>query len=1535
MYNSPYHCAKQVNRFVSHPSLLCPQPYDALEDSQHLSEGLSVEEGNLGADSPQWSEKGIGGVDASDEYFDSSSWHSGTLSDLSLDSEDPLDSFLRQENTFSGQRTTGSSFSTRSVTARDGHRDATETYVGGSTCCRRKSPENTLNPNFSLKPSTREVDVQHHPSTEKLRLDLHQEKPRLQAVCTDTHVKANTEHVRLKAPGQCDTDTFCPKVYSKADRQEVKLYVQPEKSNLNRLNESRDSETCMIHINTTENRIVTQQHLSTHEHQTSLEPRKSERKREQNSSRERLEISNKLDVEVQNIKLLSTCSVENRGSDRRNTDCNHRQRGNSEQQGKIHEDRQLQAVTVHSKDKCNLYEGVGMYCNETHLKVEPNCTDNICITSTLSKSELSKEIVVASQKITEEHGTATSGTSNRTNAQLKDVLSTQIDVLANSKDVCGSQALFEKNLNGVLSEIGHQVHASVKKPQEKTWASGICFEAEKFGLDGTATKETKPPGTVNEICSSITFSTETTACNSSDTCVTEPTVVSKVSALASPVPLATSEREELENRPDQKHSHSTRLQPLQVAGQAQKLIPNQLVQGGATAKIPTKRQLPSAKKLWLSSCVEQWPDSIQIQCDIHKGSQESLPFHPLSDNLFFSGNRRGVDTSSLLSENLEGEGSCVGSPSPPQSQLGTIQLSEHTEVRGIPKAVARDVPSVIGETLTCPAITESIPASNRKHSDIAQKVITPSNTFSSHCKGVKLELKFPESSCSLQSSLSVLSDPNNNNKESIKGVQREEAVGCFLEGVQSNHKGNERISCPLVESSKIATCDPSEYVEKPQENSEAFLSPLDPRPSWSIEDSEYNLSTNCDRHNHLHVALANESEIIKTEKSVEDNPVGESLECRYSNLGKKEGLKLSEPGLKSRGLMLDSECKDEGHYCSQPGDQRVSLSKSCEKYANEEFVDHIQLSLPDPQQEVMLARYSQTDVSHNLLAVTCLEPIVEANRLLETFGSIENDLKKETNREHVIMRYADKVRSNVDLSGDISSPTSTDHQPQQESLISDELESEESPSSPAMCINSENCSIPVAVADDTSSDISVSSNSDALDEPHFSIWARTNPNKITTKSKTKSNQTGNKGSKFSVFAKMPSFRKAKGSKGAKSEEVTQESSYGGDEGPLSDQDPQRDNFDDAVFSKSDILNQTVHQVFSSSQCEIEEGDCGSFASTPQTRHVLQLVSQGSNGEGQGKPCPDNPLLSQVQTPNGQNYKRSKSNDSLNIRMRFAQAHKSLSSLFESRSMDKENEEQASLATDVDSGKVKQCWRKINMTKEVEHLKRTLSLPEGECSSITSGKGLRDLMSSPLLDRHCSTGSPSSFRALRHTDPISKRGVPEESVVDNSAGCKSEDQISNDLPPFLNDSAGLLSNYTSPVSPLSSCSLATLTNQPSPTWTRSHSMPTEGLTKIPLRPMSPKPNSPRPAAHRKKFHYTRSSRVKSVSPGLLGQSVSIEGLTDPPKRPKTLKPSSSPLCLSLSPLDVAEGRLDSQSNIRLYANGSINKLEVRKKSVYHG
>ncbi|GAA6219508.1 uncharacterized protein arhgef4 isoform X1 [Lates japonicus] len=531
------------------------------------------------------------------------------------------------------------------------------------------------------------------------------------------------------------------------------------------------------------------------------------------------------------------------------------------------------------------------------------------------------------------------------------------------------------------------------------------------------------------------------------------------------------------------------------------------------------------------------------------------------------------------------------------------------------------------------------------------------------------------------------------------------------------------------------------------------------------------------------------------------------------------------------------------------------------------------------------------------------------------------------------MRPAEEVRDIDNLSGDKSSPKGPQHQTEQreKSFNTAELEPEVNTATPVLHSGSEKHCRPMTVAYDAVCYTSASSSFDELEDAHFALSDRNaNLDKVIKRSKTKCSQTGNRGSKFSVFAKMPSFRKAKGSKGAKSEEVPQESSDGGGEGLMPEQGSQKDNSDDEVFVKGDILNQTVHQTFSPARYEIEEEECGFFPSTPHTRHVRHLVNQGSSEDS----SPDNPRLRQVQSPNGQTYKRSKSNDSLNIRMRFAQAHKSLSSLFESRLMDKENEEQATAGIDVNSGKAKQSWKKLKKAKEAELLKRTLSVPDGDCCNA-SGQDRGHFSSSPLLDRLSNPGSPSSLRTLRHTDPISKRGVPQGSGKESPNGCKSEGQrrkcSPNGLPPFLDDSAVPQPSHTSPVSPLSPCSLATLTHQHSPSWTRSHSVASEGLTESPLRPMSPKPNSPRPAAQRKIFRYPHSSRASSVYPALLGQSVSVEGLTDPPERPKTLKPSTSPLGVSLSPLDAAEHRIDSQSHISLYAIGFINELEGTQNS----
>ncbi|KAJ4925525.1 hypothetical protein JOQ06_018252 [Pogonophryne albipinna] len=670
----------------------------------------------------------------------------------------------------------------------------------------------------------------------------------------------------------------------------------------------------------------------------------------------------------------------------------------------------------------------------------------------------------------------------------------------------------------------------------------------------------------------------------------------------------------------------------------------------------------------------------------------------------------------------------------------------------------------------------------------------------------------------------------------------------------------------------------------------------------------------------LHVQSQHNTDTLDKKDSDECLPhqtFSENLLFCSGNQGAEESSRLLSEN-------FGGERRREGSPCSlfqQNKEQKTPTitQRPVQKGSEEGRVLSVSHGEPTTKQEVRV-RYTHPDVGHNLLPVSSLEPILETERSLEYCGTTEDDFKIETKEVYEFMRPTEEVRAY--LSGVISSPQ---HQPEieEESFTSAESEPDVSPATSFL----HGSGGPKTSAYDAVSYTSASSTCDEFEDPVSPLDKNTNHDKMTKRSKSKGSQAGNKSSKFSVFAKMPSFRKSKGSKGATGEEITPESSDCGGEGLLSEQGPHRENSDDEVFVKGNVLNQSL----SSMHYEMEEEDSGFFPSSPKTRHVRQ----GSNGEGNGGPSPDNPLLSLAQAPNGPTYKRSKSNDSLNIRMRFAQAHKSLSSLFESRSLDKENEEQATVGTDVDSGLAKQTSRRLKKAREAELLKRAISVPEGECTSTASGPSCEDTTSSPLLDMLSSPGSPTSPGARRHTDPTSKQEVPwEASGNETPHGCKSEGQrrklspngeptTESGLPLFLDDSAVSQPINTSPVSPLSS-SLATLTQQISPAWTKSHPGVSESLTKGPLRPMSPKPNSPRPTAQRKIFCYSHSARASSACPFLLSQSVSVEGLTDPPERPKTLKPSASPVGVSLSPVDAAEGRIDSLSQIS--SIGSINELE---------
>uniref|UniRef100_A0AAY4DCI0 Rho guanine nucleotide exchange factor 4 n=1 Tax=Denticeps clupeoides TaxID=299321 RepID=A0AAY4DCI0_9TELE len=431
-----------------------------------------------------------------------------------------------------------------------------------------------------------------------------------------------------------------------------------------------------------------------------------------------------------------------------------------------------------------------------------------------------------------------------------------------------------------------------------------------------------------------------------------------------------------------------------------------------------------------------------------------------------------------------------------------------------------------------------------------------------------------------------------------------------------------------------------------------------------------------------------------------------------------------------------------------------------------------------------------------------------------------------------------------------------------------------------------------------------STNSEEIDEHSGSQLAGG-----TSLRKTAKNKNKGKGSKFSVFAKMPSFRKSKSSSRDSRKSTKDSSDVGNDSfssqpslnsGTDQGREVERDNSDDDVFYHGD--NQSPLHAVSTNDMEEED----EFETDRDTN--LDILKQST-------------------APDGLNCKRSKSSESLSLRLRFAQAHKSLSSLFESRPMDKENEEQG-VSREVEELKGKQSWKKLRRAKEAELLRRTMSVPEAD-----NPRGSRTVHSKAVgssQDGLSIHGSPSSSRALRHTDPLTKRGLQQEILDDSPLGSKSESQRRKATPNGLSisfaDSGPPSSDDSEALTPMSPTFPTSLSNQASPrTSGNNESMDT------PLRPMSPKPQSPRPGGKRRNFRYAN-SRASAVSLILLGQGTSMEVLSDPPERPKTLKPKAGPMG-SVSPLSTPdtsfqrEQSTESQSQISLVTSLSISDFEV--------
>lgn len=314
-----------------------------------------------------------------------------------------------------------------------------------------------------------------------------------------------------------------------------------------------------------------------------------------------------------------------------------------------------------------------------------------------------------------------------------------------------------------------------------------------------------------------------------------------------------------------------------------------------------------------------------------------------------------------------------------------------------------------------------------------------------------------------------------------------------------------------------------------------------------------------------------------------------------------------------------------------------------------------------------------------------------------------------------------------------------------------------------------------------------------------------------------------------------------------------------------DPESQPDNSDDEVFYKSETENKQPGLQVDTEEEEEEEDVFG---------HV-----QGT-GDMEGSEMP------QLKPSTGSecsSCRRSKSTEGLSFRLRFAQAHKSLSSLFESRSMDKNNE-----CPESEDTRTRLSWRKPKRVKEVDLLRRTMSVPD--------------------------TDKDGNKAIQCHTDPLSKRGVLRDGVGTSLHDSKSDGRNRRCLSiSFLDSSEASPIDDSGPIS-CSKMPPGSSENQESP-----------------MRPMSPKPSSPRSAGQKQRFRYP-SSRANTLSLIILGQSVSV---SDPPERPRSLKPKVGRQG-SLSPLGTCshleDGSIDSPSPTSISTSMTDNEFEVSKVSI---
>uniref|UniRef100_A0A673G159 Rho guanine nucleotide exchange factor 4-like n=1 Tax=Sinocyclocheilus rhinocerous TaxID=307959 RepID=A0A673G159_9TELE len=644
----------------------------------------------------------------------------------------------------------------------------------------------------------------------------------------------------------------------------------------------------------------------------------------------------------------------------------------------------------------------------------------------------------------------------------------------------------------------------------------------------------------------------------------------------------------------------------------------------------------------------------------------------------------------------------------------------------------------------------------------------------------------------------------------------------------------------------------------------------------------------------------------------------DSTNCEFSHIGHLLAHKHPEPVQEKSTLPLSGSLKVDDTYALENMERKLETFMA----SSPESTDSIcETSDPLCKQPLHL-RNSETEGAFvsccRILPITNLEAILELDRSPESSFVIENGLGEQQGGSPLSEGgFSEEWSSCDDVTNRPHENISAMCTKANVATVMNEQDAGETMSSLSNGFDSDGYSVSSFVSQDLDS----STNSEETEDS-------TQSSSSLRGSRNKRTQSG-KGSVFSVFSRMPSFRKIKREHKGNSKvdpEIKDSNEDGDERGELKYNRSTTHNKSNPSLYNTSFSQSTDHLTDITKFVDHSNDDIfeKAFALNMQNR---EKYTQSQNLYQQHK---DGDALNFRVSPTteGLQQKRSKSTDNLNLRMKLAMAHKSLSSLFESRYPERDNQEQIA-QSENEEVKTKQSWRKSKRSKEAELCKRTLSVPGMVCDKSIHQSHIDCAFCAPQ-NRSRLNSSPASQKSLRstcHSDSQSlKSGLQEQSedrkyLEGGELPCVpylDSDQISED---------GLESSVEDrSQSPVHQTVFA-LANQMSPTWTRSLSC--FETTDTPTRPMSPKPHSPGLGwTHRRSFRYPSRSVASSLCS--LGQGVSTDGLSDPPQRPTSLKPRTAQLTTTHS-FDseslLEDSSSDSQSQNSLNSASLINKPEV--------